>query len=99
DPSKVTSIEVKDGLSLAQQIRERNEELSKLGKRRDEIAELSKAAENAERERKWAAGAERDMSRFAPRGDDERKSGQPAVKSLGELVSEQKSYQEWAAKG
>jgi HK97 family phage major capsid protein len=97
DPSKVKSVELKDGLSLAQHIRERNEELSKLGKRRDELAELEKARENAERERKWATAPARDMSRFAPDDSDGRKAA-PA-KSLGELVAAQKSYREWAAKG
>jgi len=88
DPAKVTEVQVKDGAALAETIRLRNEELTKLGKRQD-VFNAADAARNANDARRNApAGA--DPKNWAPRpgGGDPPK----AVKSWGEQFTESPAY-------
>ena len=86
DPSKVTSIEVKDGVELAQQINARNEELNWLGERQGHYDKLDAIQRSNEERRRQPAGA--DPRNFAPRGGDV----QRPVKTLGQAFVESEMY-------
>jgi hypothetical protein len=82
DASKVKSIEVKDGVELAQQINARNEELNWLGERQHHFDSLDAVNRSNEERRRQPAGA--DPKDWAPTGS--RPADQPQRhKSLGEL--------------
>jgi HK97 family phage major capsid protein len=91
DPSKVTSIEVKDGHDLARQIEARNNELAKLGERASEFDKIESAKAAANRWQEYSKGYDKDPNRFAPRGDGDRKAA-PA-KSFGQLFVESPLYE------
>lgn len=89
DPSKVTEIQVADGRALAEQIRLRNEELTKLGTRLSvfNAADAARAAND----RRRAAPAGSDPRGWAPPGGD--REPVPPVKSMGQLFVESPMYE------
>lgn len=90
DHSKVKVVDVADGVALAQQIRERNDEMSWLGERVTEIDKIEGASASAERWRAYGKGYDVDPSRFAPRASDERRL--EVVKSFGQHFVESPIY-------
>lgn len=93
DPTKVKIITVKDGADLALQIRNRNEELTKLGKRESYFTTID------------VAKAENDARRKAPAGADPRlwQPGNgpvdPPSKTFGELFQASDMYETAKQKG
>ena len=87
DPSKVTSVEVKDGGELAQHINARNEELNWLGERQQDFDRYDAIKHSNDERRRQPAGA--DPKDWAPPGG----GNQPQRhKSLGELFVESELY-------
>lgn len=91
DPSKVTSIEVKDGVELAQQINARNEELNWLGERQAHFDALDAVNRSNEERRRQPAGP--DPKNWAPAGGEGGARAPARHKSLGELFVESPVYQ------
>lgn len=93
DFNKVTVLgkDVKGSIAVAEKVKAMNAEL-------DELASQAETLEAAEK----AAGAHADRSKvrgnvIQPEGKGTRE--RPQVKSLGELVAEEKAYAEWIARG
>lgn len=84
---------VKGSAAVAKRVQEMNAELNELGEHADTLDAAEKAA--AEHESREKARPRFPMP--GSKGVDG--SRQFKIKSLGELVSEEKAYQDWAAKG
>lgn len=94
DFSKVTCLgaDVKGSIAVAEKVKALNAEA-------DSLAQEAETLEAAEQAAKSQADREKGRRGFPLPGE---KGGQPGgrqVKSLGELVAEAKSYQDWAEKG
>lgn len=95
DFRKVTCLgaDVKGSVAVAEKVKAMNAEIN-------ELAEHAEKLEGAELAAKEHADREKSRRRFPLPGQS--KGGQDgghAIKSLGEMVSEEKSYQQWAEKG
>lgn len=95
DFRKVTCLgaDVKGSIAVAEKVKAMNAEIN-------ELAEHAEKLEGAELAAKEHADREKSRRRFSLPGQS--KGGQDgghAIKSLGEMVSEEKSYQQWAEKG
>lgn len=99
DPSKVTVVQIKDGLDLASQIDQRNQELSLLGKRLTDIDRLEGIREENERRKAWADNHPKDPQNFAPIGEEKKGSGLVAVKSIGQFFVESQLLEHAKAHG
>lgn len=84
---------VKGSVAVAKRVQEMNAELNELGEHADTLEAAEKAA--AEHESREKARPRFPMP--GSKGVDG--NSQFKIKSLGELVSEEKAYQDWAAKG
>ncbi|MDM8009928.1 MAG: phage major capsid protein [Parasphingorhabdus sp.] len=96
DFSKVTCLgdKVKGGVAVAEKVKALNDEADALAQHAETIEGAEKAAlEHADREK----AAPRQFK--FPGGKGNYPSERERIKSLGEMVAEEKSYQEWAAKG
>ena len=96
DFSKVSCLgaDVKGSIAVA-------EKVSSLNAEANELAEHAEKLEGAENAAKDHADREKAGKRpiFPGKADDDRGGGRVAIKSLGELVTGEKSYTDWAAKG
>jgi len=97
DHTKVTAVSVRDGAELAQQIRHRNEEITKLAKRRDELAEIEKIRRQTEERRNEPSGP--DPRQFAPGSGPSPTQPVRQMQNLGHLVTRNERYAAWAQEG
>lgn len=95
DFNKVTCLgaDVKGSIAVAEKVKAANDELNELGEHADRLEAAEKAAaQHGERQKA--------IGRFPQPGSQERKGEERRqVKSLGELISEEKAYQSYAERG
>jgi HK97 family phage major capsid protein len=95
DFNRVTCLgaDVKGSIAVAEKVRALNDELNDLGEKADKLEGAEKAAAEHAARSKAVRGFP------LPGGKGDHRSEQERVKSLGELIGEAKSYQDYAGRG
>lgn len=96
DFTKVTCLgaDVKGSIAVAEKVKQMNDELNELGEHADRLAEAEKAMTQHEQRRKARGGF-----LLPGHSDGPENKGQFQIKSLGELITESKTFKDWHGGG